>query len=134
MSKIKLVGLVVIHLAALVVVLVDSLALKGSMTNLGNKEEEEEVLHLEIFLTSLKSSLEDSRVETDKEEAVLEGHQEVRILSFKLKLILWKQSTALKSKYHLEEPIYVELVRAASLNQALASPNVERVEALVSNL
>ena len=133
MSKIKLVGLVVIHLAALVVVLVDSLALKGSMTNLGNKEEEE-VVHLEIFLTSLKSSLEDSRVETDKEEAVLEGHQEVRILSFKLKLILWKQSTALKSKYHLEEPIYVELVRAASLNQALASPNVERVEALVSNL
>lgn len=133
MSKIKLVGLVVIHLVALVVVLVDSLALKGSMTNLGNKEEVE-VLHLEIFLTSLKSSLEDSRVETDKEEAVLEGHQEVRILSFKLKLILWKQSTALKSKYHLEEPIYVELVRVASLNQALASLNVERVEALVSNL
>lgn len=59
--------------------LVASQALKGSMTNLEDNKEELEVHHLEIYLTSLKSSSEDSKVEIDKEEVRQELLLEVRI-------------------------------------------------------
>lgn len=67
-----------IHLVALEVAFKASQALKGSMTNSNNKEELE-VLLLEIFLTSLKSSSEDSKVEIGKEEVQEELRAEVRI-------------------------------------------------------
>ena len=78
MSKTKLEHREAIHLVALEVALVASQALKGSMTNLDNKEELE-VHHLEIYLTSLKSSSEDSKVEIGKEEVQEELLPEVRI-------------------------------------------------------
>ena len=70
-----------IHLVALEVVLVASQALKASMTNSDNKEELAvlDKHRLEIFLTSLKSSSADSKVEIDKEEVQQELLPEVRI-------------------------------------------------------
>lgn len=91
MSKIKLeVDQVAIHSAALEVALVDSQALKGSTTNLDNNREEPEVRHLEIYLTSLKSSSVASKVAIDNEEVQPEQPQEVRISSSKWKSISWK--------------------------------------------
>lgn len=76
MNRIKQ-GLVVTHLEDLEVGLVGFQALKGSMTNLDNKEELE-VLHLEIYLTNLKSFSED-KLAVDKEAAPKELLPEVRI-------------------------------------------------------
>ena len=78
MNKIKLVGQVVIHLVALVVVSVASRVLKGSRTNLGNQVEPE-VLHSVIYLTSSKSSSVGHKQATDREEAHRERVPEVRI-------------------------------------------------------
>ena len=79
MNKIKLVAKEAIHLEALEVDLVDSQALKGSMTNLDNQEELEALLRLEIYSMSLRSSLADHKVEIDKEEVRQELLPEVRI-------------------------------------------------------
>ena len=76
MNRIKQ-GLVVTHLEDLEVDLVGFQALKGSMTNLDNKEELE-VLHLEIYLTNLKSFSE-GKLAVDKEAAPKELLPEVRI-------------------------------------------------------
>jgi len=81
MNKIKLVAKEAIHLEALEVDLVDSQALKGSMTNLDNldREELEALLRLEIYSMSLRSSSADHKVEIDKEEVRQELLPEVRI-------------------------------------------------------
>jgi len=79
MNKIKLVAKEAIHLEALEVDLVDSQALKGSMTNSDNQEEREALLRLEIYSMSLRSSSADHKVEIDKEEVRQELLPEVRI-------------------------------------------------------
>lgn len=117
------------------VALAASQALKGSMINSeDNNKEEQEVRHLETYLTSLKSFSAELKVAIDNEEVQVVPLQKVKTSSSKSKSISWKPSTARKNKFHSEELIFAEPVKAANQNQVRVNLNVELVEALDSNL